>query len=146
MSVLIEEFKKEHSKIIEAFKEVKELSVLTIEGHTKLMSLLPDLLDHLWNEDVRLYPVLKKASEHNKKLKEILSFFVNSLGAIHEEMQEFFTKYSNGDIDSSFQRDYERLFEDLSKRIEYEKLFDALIKRIEYEEKLLFPEYKMLNN
>ena len=41
MSALIEKFKKEHSKIIEAFKEVKEHGVHTKEGHTKLMSLLP---------------------------------------------------------------------------------------------------------
>jgi len=51
MSALIEEFKKEHSGIIEAFKEVKELGVYTKEGHAKLSSLLPDFLDHLWNED-----------------------------------------------------------------------------------------------
>ena len=146
MSALIEKFKKEHSGFVEALKEVNELGVLTKEGHAKLMFLLPDLLDHLWNEDERLYPVLKKASEHNKKLKEILSFFVNGLGDIDKEMLKFVTKYSNGDKDSNFLRDYERLFEVLSKRIEYEKLFDALSKRIEYEEKHLFPEYKMLNN
>jgi len=134
MSTLIEEFKKEHSEIIEAFKEVKELGVLTKEGHAKLMSLLPDLLDHLWNEDDRLYPVLSKVPEHNKKLKEILSFFVNGLGAIHEEMLIFMNKYAEVvKIDGNFQRDYERLF-------------DVLTKRIGYEESILFDEYNNLIN
>ena len=133
MSMLIEEFKKEHSGFVEALKEVEELGILTKEGHAKLMYLLPDLLDHLWNEDERLYPVLRRASEHNKTLKEILSFFVNGLSAIHEEMLIFMTKYAKGVvIDSNFQRDYERLF-------------GALGKRIEYEEEILFLEYKMLN-
>ena len=105
MSALIEEFKKEHSGIIEAFKEVKELGVYTKEGHAKLSSLLPDFLDHLWNEDEQLYPVLRKASEH-KKLKEILNLFVNGLGAIHGKILEFIVTYPNGVKDSNF---YERI-------------------------------------
>jgi iron-sulfur cluster repair protein YtfE (RIC family) len=132
MSTLIEEFKKEHSEIIEAFKEVKELDVLTKEGHSKLMYLLSDLLKHLWHEDEQLYPVLRKASEHNKKLKEILSSFINGLGVIHEEVLQFMTKYYKGDLSSNFHKEYERLFDDLSKRIGYE-------------ENILYGEYEELN-
>ena len=133
MPVLIEEFKKEHSEIIKALEEVKKLGVLTKEGHTKLMSLFPDLLDHLWSEDVRLYPDLIKKSEHNKMLKEVLSFIVDDIGAIHEEMLIFMTKYAEGDIiNSTFQREYELLFAFLSKRIWYE-------------ENVLYDEYDKIN-
>ncbi len=132
MSALIEEYKKEHSEIIEELKEVEKLGILTNEGHAKLMFLTVDLVKHLWHEDEWLYPVLRKASEHNKKLKEILSFFINGLGAIHEEMLHFIMKYSQGAIDSNFQREFERLF-------------GALSKRIEYEENILYGEYNMLN-
>ncbi len=131
MAALIEKFKREHSEIIEGLNEVEELGILTKGGHAKLMFLTVDLLNHLWNQDELLYPVLRKASEHNKKLEEILSFFVNGLGAIHEGMLNFITKYSNGIIDSNFQ-------------IEYERLFGALSKRIEYEENILYDEYNML--
>ena len=132
MSELIKEFKKEHSGIIGAFKEVNELGVLTKEGHSKLMYLLSDLLKHLWHEDERLYPVLRKASEHNKKLKEILSFFLNGLGVIHEKVLQFMTEYYKGDLNSNFHREYERLF-------------DALSKRIGYEENIFSGEYEELN-
>ncbi len=133
MSVLIEKFKREHSGFVEALKEVEELGILTKEGHAKLMYLLPDLLDHLWNEDERIYPVLRRASEHNKTLKEILRFFVNGLGAIHEEMLIFMAKYSEGVVMyNTFQREYERLF-------------DTLSKRIGYEENFLYDEYEELN-
>ena len=131
MAALIEEFKKEHSEIIEELKEVDELGILTKKGHDKLMLLTLNLAKHLRHEDEWLYPVLRKASEHNKKLKEILSFFVNGLGAIHEEMLNFITKYSDEIIDSNFP-------------IEYERLFGALSKRIEYEENFLYDEYDML--
>ena len=132
MSALIEGFKKEHSEIIEALKKVKELGVLTEEGQAKLMPEIVDLLKHLWSEDQWFYPVLLKASKHNKKLEEILSVFTNGLGGLHDEMQNFITKYSKGVKDNNFQRDYERLF-------------DTLSKRIEYEENILFSEYEKLN-
>ena len=132
MSVLIEKFKKEHSNIIKALKKVEESGIHTKEGHTKLMFLLPNLLNHLWDEDEQLYPVLRKASENNKKLKEILSLFVNGLETIHEEMLTLITKYAKGVVkDSNFQREYERLF-------------DALSKRIQYEEEILYDEYNNL--
>ena len=132
MSALIEEYKKEHSEIIEGLKEVDKLGILTKEGHAKLLFLTVDLVKHLWHEDEWLYPVLRKASEHNKKLKEILSFFINGLGNIHEEMLDFIMKYYQGAIDSNFQREYERLF-------------GALRKRIEYEENILYDVYEELN-
>ncbi len=130
MSALIEEFKREHLGIVTILNEVKELGILSKEGQAKLMSIKASLLEHLWNEDEQLYPVLRKASEHNKKLKEILSF-INGLGNIHEQMLNFMVKYSKKVIDSYFQREYERLFESLSKRIEYE-------------EEILFYEYNNL--
>ncbi len=131
MSILIEEFKKEHTGIIETFKGVEELGIFTKEGQAKLMFLAADLLKHLWNEDEQLYSNLRKASENNEKLKEILIFFVNGIGDIHEGMLEFFTKYSKGVMDNSFQREYERLF-------------DALNLRIWFEESILYGEYKKI--
>ncbi len=131
MSALIEGFKKEHSEIIEALKKVKELGVLTEEGQAKLMPQIVDLLKHLWSEDQWFYPVLLKASKHNKKLEEILSVFTNGLGGLHGEIQNFITKYSKGVKDNNFQRDYERLF-------------DTLSRRIEYEENILFSEYEKI--
>jgi hypothetical protein len=76
--------------------------------------------------------VLRKALEHNKERKEILSFFVNGLGAIHEKILDFMVKHSEGVKGNDFQGDYE-------------SLFGALSKRIEYEEKIPFLEYEMLN-
>ena len=39
------------------------------------MTIVAYLLNHLWDEDEQLYPVLRKAVEHNMKLKEVLTFF-----------------------------------------------------------------------
>ena len=65
-------------------------------------------------------------------LKEVLSLFVNGLGTIHGEILDFIIKYSGGVIDSNYQREYERLFNTLRKRIPYEEL-------------ILYNEYNNLN-
>ncbi len=58
MSALIEEFKREHSEIVDALKEVEELGIFTKEGQAKLMSVKSTLLGHLDEEDEKIYPVL----------------------------------------------------------------------------------------
>ena len=132
VSALIERFKNEHFGIIEALKEVEELGIITKDGHAKLISLTVDLLNHIWCEDNWFYPILRKASGHNKKLKEELFFFINGLGTIHEKIFFFMDKYSQRVKGSNFQR-------------EYESLFGALRKRIDYEENILYGEFEGLN-
>ena len=61
MIVLIEKLKKEHSEIVAALNEVKELGILSKEGQAKLLSVKEHLLIHL-----------KKEAEHNESLKNAL--------------------------------------------------------------------------
>ncbi len=131
MSTLIEEFKREHSGIIDALKEVKELGILTKEGQAKLMSIKESLLEHLKNEDKRLYPVLRKEAEHNKELKNVLKLFVMDPEYVSRVVSEFFDKYSGGDIDENFQ-------------VNFESLFAAISARIRNEEEALYQEYETI--
>ena len=123
MSALIEGFKKEHSEIITTLNEVEELGILSEEGQAKLASVKASLLEHLWNEDERFYPVLRKEAERNKKLKEILDVFANDAENIYGDMLEFFGKYSEGAIDSKFEGEFEHLFATLRTRIRNEEYF-----------------------
>jgi hypothetical protein len=131
MSELIEEFKKEHSKIIEAFKEVKELGVITHMGQEKLVSVKSCLIEHFNKEDEKFYPVLYKAAEQNKKLKELLELLANSLQALSIDVTRFFDKYSRGLLDTLFEK-------------EFENLFVAICKRMRQEEFILYDEYNKL--
>ena len=72
MSTLIEEFKIEHSKIINLLKEVKEFGILTHKGQAKLMSAKSNLHEHLNNEEEKLYPFFYKAAEQNRKLEKFI--------------------------------------------------------------------------
>ncbi len=132
MSALIEEFKREHSKIVDAFKKVKELGILTKEGQPKLMSIKATLLEHLKEEDEKFYPVLWKEAEQNKKLKEELEEFAKDLEGFSKFVFGFFDKYDKGIIGTS-------LF------LDFETLFMVLDVRIKNEEKILYDEYEKID-
>ena len=132
MSALIEEFKREHSEILAILNEAKELGILSKEGQSKLMSVKEILLEHLWNENERLYPVLWKEAEHNNDIKDVLDLFAVEMENVSIIVQEFFDKYYGGVIDEDFPREFERFFA-------------AISKRIKEEEDILYDEYDMMN-
>ena len=132
MSALINEFKKDHTKILDTLKEIKELGVLSEEGQAKLISAKESLLEHLKKEDERLYPVLRKEAEHNVKLKEILDVFAMDMENVSRVVMDFFDKYSEDVIDSAVTD-------------EFEHLFAAFRNRIRHEEDILYEEYEKLD-
>ena len=132
MAALIEEFKREHSEILAILNEVKELGILSKEGQSKLMSVKEILLEHLWNENERLYPVLWKEAEHNNDIKDVLDLFAVEMENVSIIVQEFFDKYYGGVIDEDFPREFERFFA-------------AISKRIKDEEDILYDEYERMN-
>ncbi len=131
MSALIEEFKREHSEIIAILNEAKELGILSKEGRVKLMSVRASLLEHLWNENERLYPVLWKGAEKSRDLKDVLDLFAIEMDEVSKVAQGFFDKYYAGDVDEDFTR-------------EFEKFFASISKRIKDEENILYDEYEKI--
>ena len=131
MSALIEEFKNEHSEIIAILNEVKKLGIHSEEGRSKLMSAKEHLLKHLNKENEQLYPVLRKAAEHNKNLQNELDIFAIEPEYLSRVVLEFFDEYSRGAIDNDFQ-------------INFESLFAALNARIRNEEESLYQEYEAI--
>lgn len=132
MSALINEFKKDHTKILDTLKEIKELGVLSEEGQAKLISAKESLLEHLRKEDELLYPVLRKEAEHNEKLKELLDVFAKDMENVSRVVMDFFDKYSEDVIDSAVTD-------------EFEHLFAAFRNRIRHEEDILYEEHEKIN-
>ncbi len=129
MSALIEEFKRDHAKIIAMLNEVKELGILSKEGQARLMSAKAHLLAHLKKEDEKLYPVLRKEAEDNERLKNTLDLFAMDMEKVSSVVQRFFDKYSEGVFDEELPAEFESLFAALSARIRNEE--DALYKEYE---------------
>ncbi len=131
MSALIEEFKREHSEIVAILNKAKELGLLSKEGQVTLMSIKANLLEHLWNENERLYPILWKAAERDKDLKELLDLFAIEMEGVSEVAQQFFNKFYEGTLDKNFPH-------------KFEEFFTAISKRIKNEEEILFDEYEKI--
>ncbi len=132
MSALIEEFKREHSEIIESLKEVKELDIHTKKGKARLMSVKASLLEHLKEEDEKFYPVLRKEAEQNKELKEELEIFAKDWGNVSSVAFEIFDKYDIGVLEEEGSWDFETLF-------------TTLRHRMKNEEDFLYGEYEKIN-
>ena len=123
---------REHSEILAILNEVKELGILSKEGQAKLMSIKASLLEHLWNENERIYPVLWKEAEHNKNLKELLDLFAIEMEGVAKVVQQFFDKFYEGTVDRNFTH-------------EFEAVFAAISKRIKNEEEILYGEYENID-
>jgi len=132
MSLLIEELKKEHLKILASLNEANEIGILSREVQVKLLSAKAGLLAHLKKEDEQMYPVLRKEAENNEELKNTLDLFAMDMENVSKAAQEFFDKYSVEVLDKKFVG-------------EFESLFVALGTRIENEEDILYEEYEKLN-
>ena len=131
MLALLEEFKKEHSEIVDTLKEVEKYGILTKKGQSKLISVKPSLIEHLDEEDEKFYPVLWKEAEQNKKLKEVLKIFAKDLENISRVVFGFYDSYDKGVLGDRLSGDFETLF----MVIRY---------RMENEENILYGEYEKI--
>lgn len=132
MSALIEEFKRDHSEIIDRLKECREYGIFTKKGQAKLKSVKISLLEHLKEEDEKFYPVLWKEAEDNKQLKEGLEVFAKDWGNVSCVAFDIFDRYDNETIID------ERL-------LDFGELFSVLQHRMSNEENFLYGEYEKLN-
>ena len=123
MSPLIEEFKREHSEIIDALKECRELGIFTKKGKTKLMAVKESLLEHLKEEDEKFYPVLWQEAEQNKQLKEGLEVFAKDWGNVSSVTFEIFDRYNKEVLDDRLLLDFGTLFSVLRNRMRNEENF-----------------------
>ena len=96
------------------------------------MSAKESLLEHLKNEDERLYPVLWKEAAHSNNLKNVLDLFALEMEDVSRIVQEFFDNYSKGVLGKELQE-------------KFESLFEALCNRIRNEEDILYEEYEEIN-
>jgi len=75
MLKLIEEFKKEHSFIIDTLNRSRKLGIGTEESQNAILSVKDIILDHIKMEDKEFYPVLRETAKSNQKLKNLLAEF-----------------------------------------------------------------------
>jgi len=118
---LLEEFKKEHSKIIKILNEAEKLGILTKEGQAKAMFAKATLLEHLKEEDKKIYPVLWNEAKQNKKLKELLEVYGKNFESISRFVLVFFDRFDKSDLDASLLNYFGTLIQVVRNRMENEE-------------------------
>ncbi len=120
---LIGKFKKGHAEIIDALKECRELGMLTKKGKAKLMSVKSSLLEHLKEEEEKLYTVLYNDADQNMNLKEQLEIFAKDWGNVYTITFEIFDRYDKGVSNEGLMLDFGSLFTVLRQRMRNEEDF-----------------------
>ena len=121
MSKLIDELKKEHTRITTTLNKVEKIGAFSKKGQEVLLSAKSTLLSHLKKEDEQLYPVLRESAKKDTALKRTLDMFAKDMEKISKSVLEFFDKYSEGGSGMEFAVDYGRFFAALSSRIRREE-------------------------
>jgi len=121
VSKLIDELKKEHTRITTTLNKVEKIGAFSKKGQEVLLSAKSTLLSHLKKEDEQLYPVLRESAKKDTALKRTLDMFAKDMEEISKSVLEFFDKYSEGGSGMEFAVDYGRFFAALSSRIRREE-------------------------
>ena len=128
---LIEELIAEHKQIVEMLKQVKAIGVINDESRKILIVAKKNLLTHLKNEDMKFYPCMHKAAEHNRDLKILLDIFARDMDSTSDDIMSFYDIHFGPDADK-----YKDFF-----AMEFGAFSTRLFMRIKYEEIRLYPEY-----
>ncbi|MDH5542782.1 MAG: hemerythrin domain-containing protein [Nitrospinota bacterium] len=117
----IEKLEKEHEMIIQTLSSARSLGITSREARKKLLEAKSVLLEHLQNEDTYLYPVLKKASVNDEKLKTLISESAAEIDDVAGMATRFFEKCENNISDEQYIDDFKELFKTLLYRIHNEE-------------------------
>lgn len=129
MSGYIRTWRKEHAKILENLSQALEPGIFSRAGQMKLQELKRGLESHLINEDLHLYPALKKAAETDTHLRRELFLFAADMDKITAEVKAFFRKEENDPMAKDIPAEFHRISAMVRSRISREE--NILMKELE---------------
>jgi Hemerythrin HHE cation binding domain len=139
MSDYIHTWRMEHAKILDILTQVSKLGVSGRAGQTKLQELKRALELHLANEDLNLYPVLRKVAETDINLRRELFLFAGDMDQITAETKAFFRKAEKDPMNRDLSAAFHKVSLSIRSRIAREE--DVLVKELV---KLADPQHSVL--
>ncbi len=129
---LVKKWIKEHEKIVLlAHKVIAEYSKNNHNTAKKALNELNELaVDHIMNEDIEFYKLLKDHKRSDTQTEQLVDDFVKSFKGTKAALMSFLTKYSRPEtpLDDEFFKTFNELVDILAERIEFEEknLYKAL--------------------
>jgi iron-sulfur cluster repair protein YtfE (RIC family) len=127
----INEFKKEHVELLEAFASIKKHGIESRDGMREFWKTENMLTNHLNNEDTNMYPSLRRAAKSDNGLKAILTHFSNEMANIIETIGQLSSGLASDKKDINFAEMNDAL----------DSLSDLLVRRIKLEEAVIYPAF-----
>ena len=93
MADILDQLKEEHDRLIEAFKEIRDMGSLTQEAQARLFRARDLLLSHIEREDKELYPALRQVAERDAEVKALLDQLEGEMGDVSKAVSLFFTTH-----------------------------------------------------
>ena len=122
---LVKKWEKEHEQIVVlAHKVIAEYSKNNPDGAKKELKILNDLaVDHLMDEDIQFYRLLKDQKRLDAKTEKLIHEFTKSFKGTKTALMGFLTKYSRPEaiLDEEFFTSFNEIVGVLAKRITFEE-------------------------
>jgi len=122
---LVKKWKKEHEHIVVlATKVITEYSKNNMDGAKKALKKLNDLaVDHVMNEDIEFYKLLKDQKRLTSKNKIYIKEFTTTFKGTKIALMNFLKQYTREDavLDDVFFKTFNELVAVLGQRIEFEE-------------------------
>jgi len=122
---LVKKWKKEHEQIVVlATKVIGEYSKNNPDAAKKQLIALNELaVDHLMNEDIEFYRLLKDGKRVDRKTEEAVNVFRRSFKGVKVPLMNFLTIYSRDEavLDDKFFKEFNELVGVLGERIAFEE-------------------------
>ena len=122
---LVKKWKKEHEQIVVlAHKVIAEYSKNNQDGAKRELRALNDLaVDHLMNEDIEFYRLLKDEKRLDLKTEKMVKEFIETFRGTKTTLMNFLTIHSRPEtqLDDEFFKTFNELVEILGQRIAFEE-------------------------
>ncbi|MCB1174199.1 MAG: hemerythrin domain-containing protein [Leptospiraceae bacterium] len=129
MQQLLAELIAEHRQTLAGLDQIAQAGPNTGRGQALLRSLRPQLLNHLYKEDTRLYPALQQQADEDQQLADVLKHFTPDMLQISAATRSFFEDWQSG-------------LPGMDLVAEFSRLYQLLLSRIHKEEHILFEHYQ----
>ncbi|WP_456432990.1 hemerythrin domain-containing protein [Nitratifractor sp.] len=122
---LVKRWNKDHEQLVVlGNKVIAEYVKGNQEGAKKTLKQFTDAaMEHLTNEDVEMYRLLRDLKLDNEKITDLINEFQDSFKETKRELMKFLSTYVKNDapLDEAFFEAFQELMETLGERIEYEE-------------------------
>ena len=90
IEVLLDQLKSDHDRIVEAFKEIRDMGSLSSAAHTRLLQARDLLIAHFKREDEELYPALRRMATQDPAVKALLDQLEKEMAGVSQVVSLFF--------------------------------------------------------